>query len=149
MKKLFLFLLIGSASLMIYAQDIKEIPLDQLTFINSNFDKSQNKVTFKGGKWNSSVKLPTSANREVSKYKSMVIEIPQSTVMIRIRFIGEDGKSKEFYQPIVKSELNRKLNLALVPFIDKVQEIKIEAAQSIDEAGNYHTLCIKSIYLIN
>lgn len=122
MKKLFLFLLIGSASLMIYAQDIKEIPLDQLTFINSNFDKSQNKVTFKGGKWNSSVKLPTSANREVSKYKSMVIEIPQSTVMIRIRFIGEDGKSKEFYQPIVKSELNRKLNLALVPLSIKYKK---------------------------
>lgn len=80
----------------------------------------------------------------------MIIDIPQSTVMIRIKFEGTDGLYKEFYQPAVKSELKREINLSLVPFINDVKDIRIEAAQSIrPEIGNYHSLHIKSIYLVN
>lgn len=149
MKKFLFILMASSFSLLIPTQKTKEILLEQLTFTNSSFDKSQSEVIFKGGKWNSFIKLPASINQEIPNYQSMVINIPHSTVMIRIRFLGKDGEHKDFYQPAVKSTLNRKLNLALVPFIDKIQEIKIEAEQSIDEAGNYHTLRIKSIYLTN
>lgn len=86
MKKLFLFLLICSASLIIHAQESKRIPFNQLSFTKSVFDETQNKVIFKGGKWNSFIKLPASINQELPKYKYMVIDIPQSTVMIRIKF---------------------------------------------------------------
>ncbi|MBC5605213.1 hypothetical protein [Bacteroides difficilis] len=149
MKKLFLFLLMCSVSLIIHAQESKRIPLNQLSFTKSVFNKEQNKVTFKGGKWDSFIKLPVSINQELSEYKFMIIDIPQSTVMIRIKFEGTDGLYKEFYQPAVKSELKREINLSLVPFINDVKDIRIEAAQSIDEIGNYHSLHIKSIYLVN
>ncbi|MBD3590954.1 MULTISPECIES: hypothetical protein [unclassified Bacteroides] len=149
MKKLFLYLFICSTSLMSHAQESKEVPLNQLSFTRSVFSEVQSKVTFKGGKWNSFIKLPASINQELPNYKFMIINIPQSTVMIRIKFEGEDGLCKEFYQPAVKSELKREVNLSLVPFINDVKDIRIEAAQSIDESGNYHTLHIKSIYLVN
>lgn len=149
MKKLFLFLFICSVSLIIHAQESKRIPLNQLSFIKSVFDETQSKVTFKGGKWNSFIQLPASINQELPKYKYMVIDIPQSTVMIRIKFQDKNGLYKEFYQPAVKSEINREMNLSLIPFINDVKDIRIEAAQSVDETGNYHTLSIKSIYLIN
>lgn len=149
MKKLFLFLLICSASLIILAQESKRIPFNQLSFTKSVFNEAQSKVTFKGGKWDSFIKLPASINQELPKYKYMVIDIPQSTVMIRIKFQDKNGLYKEFYQPAVKSEINREINLSLVPFVNDVKDIRIEAAQSVDETGNYHTLSIKSIYLIN
>lgn len=149
MKKRFLFLLICSTSLIIHAQESKRIPLNQLSFTKSTFDEKHNKVTFKGGKWNSFIKLPTSINQKLSEYKFIIIDISQSTVMIRIKFEGTDGRYKEFYQPAVKSELKREINLSLVSFINDVKDIRIEAAQSIDEIGNYHSLHIKSIYLIN
>ena len=149
MKKLFLFLLICSTSLIIHAQESKRIPLNQLSFTKSVFNEEHNKVIFKGGKWDSFVTLPASINQELPKYKYMIINIPQSTVMVRIKFEGKNGFSKEFYQPAVKSELKREVNLSLVPFINNVKDIRIEAAQSVDETGNYHSLHIKSIYLIN
>ncbi|HJA56308.1 MULTISPECIES: hypothetical protein [Bacteroides] len=149
MKKLFLFLFICSVSLIIHAQESKRIPLNQLSFTKSVFDETQSKVTFKGGKWNSFIQLPASISQELPKYKYMVIDIPQSTVMIRIKFQDKNGLYKEFYQPAVKSEINREMNLSLIPFINDVKDIRIEAAQSVDETGNYHTLHIKSIYLIN
>ena len=149
MKKLFLSLFICSVSLMSHTQESKEVPLNQLSFSRSVFSETQSKVTFKGGKWNSFIKLPASINQELPNYKFMIINIPQSTVMIRIKFEGGNGLYKEFYQPAVKSELKREINLSLVPFIKDVKDIRIEAAQSIDESGNYHNLHIKYIYLIN
>ena len=149
MKKLFLFLLICFISLIIHAQENKRIRFNQLSFTKSIFNKTQSKVIFKGGKWDSFIQLPVSINQALSKYKYMVINIPQSTVMIRIKFQGKKGMHKEFYQPAVKFETYRKINLSLIPFINNVKDIRIEAAESVDETGNYHTLHIKSIYLIN
>lgn len=149
MKKLFLFLLICSASLTFHAQENKRITFGQLSFTKSVFNEAQSKVTFKGGKWDSFIKLPVSINQELPKYKYIVINITQSTVMIRIKFQDKNGLYKEFYQPAVKSEINRKINLSLIPFINDVKDIRIEAAQSVDEIGNYHTLHIKHIYLTN
>ena len=78
----------------------QRIPLNQLSFTKSVFNKEQNKVTFKGGKWDSFIKLPASINQELSEYKFMIIDIPQSTVMIRIKFEGTDGLYKEFINPL-------------------------------------------------
>lgn len=151
MKKIIILLFIYSFvfSLNSLAQETKEIPFVQLSFINSTFNETQNIVTFKGGKWDSYIKLPSSINQELSKFNFMVINIPQSTVMIRIKFQGENNLCKYFYQPVVKSEINRRLDLSLVSFISDVKEIKIEAQQSVDEMGNYHTLHINSICLTN
>ena len=80
---------------MSHTQESKEVPLNQLSFSRSVFSETQSKVTFKGGKWNSFIKLPASINQELPNYKFMIINIPQSTVMIRIKF-GETVCTRSF-----------------------------------------------------
>lgn len=148
MKKLLLLLFICSFC-EINAQETKYIPLDNLTCERTAINLPQNTIIFKGSKWNSYVKLPSSCLKELPNYKYIVLNIPQSTVTVRFHFESINGEQKDFYQLAVKSGINRKLDLSLVPFINKVKEIRIEAAESIDTAGNYHTICIKSIQLVN
>ncbi len=147
MKKLLAFLFLCSLPLLADAQEGKEIPFAQLSFTNCMFNEQHHEVTFKGGKWNSFIKLPVFVNNELPHYKRLVIDIPRSSVMLRIKFIGKDDLCRIFYQPPVRNRIKREINLALVPFRDKVQEIRIEAQQGTDEAGNYHTLSIQSIHL--
>lgn len=149
MRKKTLGMLLLCSSLGLGAQEIKEFSMKekQLVCVKSEFDAGHQKVTFKGGKWNSSVHLPVDINKYLPDYKFLVLDIAESTVLVRIHFESFDNQIKEFYQPVVKNGIKRKMDLSLVPFINKVKEIRVEALESVDPNGNYNTISINSVYL--
>lgn len=137
------------ANIGLSAQEKKVFPMEksQLVCEKAEFDVRQKKVTFKGGKWNSFIHLPVDINKYLRNYKYLVLDISESTVLVRVNFSDGNKQRKEFYQPAVKNGIIRKMDLSLVPFINDVKEIRVEALESIDADGNYNTICIDSVYL--